>query len=424
MKLHELREARAKKVAELRQINEAANGGELSGEQRTRFDTLETEVRALDDKINRETRIAEYERTAAATPINDNGTPDYEREVRSFSLIRAAAYLAQIPGVDAAREIEISQELQRRTGLTPKGILIPEAIFRGRRPPEQRVVLSGTSGAGVIPSELHSEETVEFLYNRLVTKALGARVLAGLQGNVTIPAVDTGSTAQWVAENGAIGTADFDLNSRTASPHHVGARMEVSRNLLQQSSPDIEALFRADTAANLAAAIDAAALVGGGSNEPSGIGDVLSDAADLSTFATPTYAEGLAMVYDIDGNNALGGSLGWAMHSQCAKKLRSTLVAASTDSRHIMETPNDLYGYQALTTNALVGGGSPADRGIIFGNWADLLIATWSAIDFLANPFESTAFSKGNVQFRTMATVDVVVRRNKSFRYAKDMATA
>src|SRR5262249_7764633 len=140
--------------------------------------------------------------------------------------------------------------------------------------------------------------------------------------------------------------------------------------------------------------------------------------------ATPTWAEGLAMVYDVDGNNALGGSLGWAMHSQCAKKLRATARIASTDSRFIMDAANTLYDYQALTTNALTGKGSPADRGIIFGNWADLLIATWSAIDFLANPFESTAFTKGNVQFRSMATVDVVVRRNKSFRYASDMATA
>lgn len=422
MKLHELREARAAKVRELRQISDAANGNELGAEARAKFDTLETEVRQLDERINRETRIAEYERTAAATSVNDNDTPDFDREVRNFSLVRAAAYLAQIPGVDAAREIEIGQELQRRTGITPKGILIPEAIFR--KPMERRVVLSGTSGAGVIPSELHSEETVEFLYNRLVTRALGARVLAGLQGNVTIPAVDTGSTAQWVAENGALSAADFDLNSRTASPKHVGALMEVSRNMLQQSSPDIEALFRADTAANLAAAIDAAALVGGGSNQPSGIGNVLTDATDLSTFATPTWAEGLAMVYDLDGNNALGGSLGWAMHSQCAKKLRSTAKVGSSDSVMIMESPNELYGYQALTTNALTGNGSPEDRGIIFGNWADLLIATWSAIDFLANPFESTAFTKGNVQFRSIATVDVVVRRNKSFRYAKDMDTS
>ena len=111
------------------------------------------------------------------------------------------------------------------------------------------------------------------------------------------------------------------------------------------------------------------------------------------------------------------------MHSGCAKKLRSTLRAASTDSRTIMEAPNELLGYAAYTSNALVGNGSPADRAIIFGAWNDLLIAQWGGIDFLANPFESTAYSKGSVQFRTLASVDVIVRRNSSFAAAKDMAT-
>jgi HK97 family phage major capsid protein len=415
--LAELRETRAAKLTELRNIDVS------SGDQaRQRFDALETEIRAINEDLDRETRIAELERTASATPLN--GTPDFDREMRRYSLIAAAAHLAGIPGADARREIEIGQELQRRSGFTPQGLLIPSQVLNVRKPRgmEQRVVLSSTSGSGTIPTELHSEETVSFLYNKLVTASLGARVLDGLQGNVTIPSVDTGSTSAWIAENGALSAADFDLNSKTASPKHVGALMEVSRNMLQQSSPAIDQLFRDDTAANLAAAIDGAALVGGGANQPSGITATL--AGSLATFATPTWAEGLAMVAALDTANALGGSLGWAMHPQCAKKLQSTLVAADTDSRMIMSAPDNLYGYKAATSAALTGNGSPADRGIIFGNWADLLIAQWAAIDFLANPFESTAYSKGNVQFRAMATVDVIVRRNASFRVAKDMATA
>lgn len=416
----ELREKIAAKTAELRAILTAANGGELADTARARFDALETEVRALQEQLSRETRIAELERSASATALTAGSTPDFDRELRNYSLLAAARHVSGMAG-DAKREIEISQELQRRSGQTPQGILIPSQIFE-RRQQEQRVLLSGTSGAGAIPTELHSEETVEFLYNKLVTRSLGARVLSGLQGNVTIPAVDTGSTSAWIAENGALSAADADINSKTASPKHVGSRTEVSRNMIQQSSPGIEQLFRDDMAANLGSAVDGAALVGGGSNEPSGIATVL--AGDLATFATPTWAEGLAMIAALDSANTLGGSLGWAMHPQCAKKLRSTVRVASTDSRFIMEDPTSLYGYAAATSNALVGNGSPADRGIIFGNWSDLLICTWAAIDFLANPYESTAYSKGNVQFRTLATVDVIVRRNSSFRYAKDMATA
>jgi len=425
MKLHELKESRAGKVAEMRSLLDAANGDNLADEAKKRFKTLESEVRQLDTRIERETRVAEYERQADATAITPNEN-DFNRELRNYSLLNAAAHIAGVSGVDARREIEIGQELQKRSGQTAKGMLIPTAIFNSKpRELEKRVLLSGTSGAGAIETELMEQETIEFLYNSLVTARLGARVLSGLRGNVTIPAWDTGSTSAWVAENGALSAADADINSKTASPRHVGSLTEVSRNMLQQTaSPGIEQLFRDDMSANLSAAIDGAALQGGGSNEPDGITQVLSDAGDLSTLATPTWAEMLAMVYDLDLNNTLQGRLGWAMHSQCAKKLSGTVRVGSTDSRFIMESPNELFDYPAFTTNALTGAGSPADRGIIFGNWSDLLIAQWDAIDFLANPFESTAYSKGNVQFRAMATVDVVVRRNKSFRAANDMNTA
>lgn len=425
MRIHEIREKLAALTAEMRSILSAANGGALADNAKQRFDTLETECRALNEALARETRVAELERTASATALSSGATPDFDRELGRYSLIAAARHMAGMGG-DAKREQEVSQELQRRTGIAAQGILIPTQILNRRTQPqggEQRVLLSGTSGAGAIFTEHHSEELVSFLYNNLVTAKLGARVLGNLQGTVAIPTVDTGSTAQWIAENGALSAADFDINSKTAAPKHVGSLSEASRTMLLQSSPGVEQLFRDDMAANLAAAIDAASLVGTGTgNQPTGITTAL--AGDLATFATPTWAEGLAMIAALDGANTLNGSLGWAMHPQCAKKLRSTVRVASTDSRFIMEEPGSLYGYQAQTTNALVGNGSPADRGIIFGNWADLLIAEWGAIDFLANPYESTAYSKGNVQFRSLATVDVIVRRNSSFRVAKDMATA
>ena len=79
------------------------------------------------------------------------------------------------------------------------------------------------------------------------------------------------STSEWVAENAAITPADPTFDSVTLTPKHVGSITEFSRNLLLQSSPEIEGLLRQDFAATLARAIDAAALIGGGSNEPTGI---------------------------------------------------------------------------------------------------------------------------------------------------------
>ncbi|MBU4030735.1 phage major capsid protein, partial [Patescibacteria group bacterium] len=186
------------------------------------------------------------------------------------------------------------------------------------------------------------------------------------------------------------------------------------------ADPSVDQMAMRDGARALAAALDAAALVGGGANQPSGIGATVTP----TTFATPTWAEGLAMIASIANTNALMGSLGWAGHPDVTKKLRSTLVAASTDSRMIMSEPNSLYGYQYYDTTALVGNGSPADRGIVFGDFSSLVVGYWSGVDILANPYEATAYSKGNVQVRALLTADVALRHEESFAYAADMNAA
>ena len=123
-------------------------------------------------------------------------------------------------------------------------------------------------------------------------------------------------------------------------------------------------------------------------------------------------------------SNALGGSLGWAGHPEITKKLRSTVRVASTDSRFIMESPNELYGHPYLDSTALTSVGSPVNRKIIFGDFSSLVVGYWSGVDILANPYESTAYSKGNVQVRGLLTADVVLRHTESFAGAVDMNTA
>ncbi len=421
MKLHELREAKAKKVAELRSILSAANGADLQDQAKARFDALEKECRDLDSHTERETRVAEFERQAAATPVNNGASDSFERECRSYSLLRAVGAAIGIQGVDAGREREVSQEIARRNGRNPNGIFAPLEVLQvpDRRNVEQRVVVSATSGAGAVFTEHHPEQLVDALRAASILERLGATTLRGLVGNFSAPAIDTGATAEWIADNGAITPADMDLNARTMAPKHVGTIVEFSRNMVLQSSPDVETLARNDFARALASAFDAAGLVGGGANQPAGIAATVTP----TTFATPTWAEGLAMIASIATANALGGSLGWAGHPQVSKKLRSTLVAAGTDSRMIMSEPNSLYGYQYLDSTALVGNGSPSDRGIIFGNFADLLIGIWSGIDILVNPYAATPFSKGNVQIRGLMSADVVLRHEESFAYASDMNT-
>jgi|CXWL01.1.fsa_nt_gi HK97 family phage major capsid protein len=422
MKLNDLLEKRAAKVARLRALQQSANDArrDLTDGERTEFDTLDAEVRTLDSgPITRERRVAELERTASATTIGEH-RGDFDSACRDYSLLRAIAGQSGID-VDFGREREVSQEIARREGRAAQGIFAPQSVFMiPRRPHETRVVLSGTTGAGAIPTDHRDDLLVDALRAASVVNVLGATVLNNLSGNVSIPAIDTGGSASWIAENGALSAVDWDINARTLTPRHVGCLTEFSRNMVIQSSPDVENMARRDFARALASALDAAALVGGGANQPSGIGATVTP----TTFATPSWAEGLAMIASIATANALGGALGWAGHPSVSKKLRSTLVAAATDSRMIMSEPNQLYGYAYQDSTALVGNGSPADRAIIFGDWSSLVVGYFGGVDILSNPFSSGTYERGNIQVRGLLSADVVLRHEESFAYAADMQTA
>jgi HK97 family phage major capsid protein len=80
------------------------------------------------------------------------------------------------------------------------------------------------------------------------------------------------ATPGWFAENSPIPTSDETFDDLTLSPHHDGAIVEVTRNMLQQANPEIEAIVRNDLAIKLANDVDRAALAGTGvAPQPLGI---------------------------------------------------------------------------------------------------------------------------------------------------------
>lgn len=433
MKKPELLEQRAAKLAEMRKLQTAADEAnrDLSDNERQAFDRIEGEVRTINGQIERAERLENLERAAAATPVGGTGHGEFDREAEGFSLRKAIAHVSGIR-VDAGREIEVSDEIARRSGRAPNGIFAPDNVFRVRRDSaEQRVVVSGTTGAGLIFEEARPQDYIDALRSNLVTARLGARALGGLQGNVSIPKNAANRSGQWIAENSALTPVNGDWDKVTMGPKHVGCLTEFSRNLLLQSSPDIETLIRQDFAATLAVAMDRAALVGGGAQEPDGVITLLQAATAMGTLGTPSWSEVLGLIAGVELANAATGRLGWAVNPNAVRTLRSTpkmtlgSPPASDVGGFIMDGPNELAGYAALSTTSLSHTlGSPDPGAAIFGDWSSLLIGYWSGVDILANPYAETPFSKGNVQVRGLLTADVAVRHIESFAAAIDVPAA
>jgi HK97 family phage major capsid protein len=418
MKTRELLERRGRLVADMRQLTEApsGDGGDLSAEQAAKFEAMKTELQGLEKAIDRQQLIDEAERRMNGQQIAGTGDNKLDTELRKFSLRKAI--LSQVPGhsEDCSRERELSNEIARRSGRAFQGIAVPASVF------ETRVLTTALPASGpgsnIISTDYLGAQFIDHLRAALVTRRLGARILTGLVGNVAIPRLKTSITSAWVAENAAISASDIAVDQVTLSPKHVGAIQEYSRNMLLQSTPDIDELLRDDFAKVIARAIDSAALVGGGSNQPTGI--TTTSNVEAVTMTTPTWTNVLEMIENVEEDDALSGSLGFAGNSHVTKKLRSTVRVASTDSVMIMDEPNSLAGYPYIASSLVpVDPSSPSDKCyLIFGAWQDLLIGFWSEFDFLVNPYESTAYSKGNVQVRGMATCDVKLRHVESFSFS------
>jgi hypothetical protein len=93
-----------------------------------------------------------------------------------------------------------------------------------------------------------------------------------------------------------------------------------------------------------------------------------------------------------------------------------------------MEGSDELAGYvyasTTLVPSNLTKGTGTNLSALIFGSWSELLIGIWGGdgVDLLVNPFDSTAYPKGNVRVRAMITCDIEVRHAQSFAAITDCA--
>jgi len=428
MKVHELQEARATAVVAMRALSDLAETEkrDLNSDEDKKFGDLKKEIGDLDKKIGRAQTLADAERSAPAIVHGRLGDGAFEERARDFSIVKCirSTLPANMGGaVDIGFEREIGGEVARRTGRAYEGFAVPDEIFLA----ERRTLLAGSSAADLIPNMHRADLFIDRLRNRLVVGRLGATYLDGLVGTVDIPRQTGSSTGQWVGEDGSLTETDAAFDDVTFAPKTVGAMTSYSRRTIINSSPAIENIVRADLAAVIASAIDEKAMVGtGASNTPTGITG--AGATELAVTTTPTWAQVLEFIAAIDADNALEGSLGWATNPHVVALMRAAVkVTSDAGAGFIMDAPNALGGYPLLNTSALPGV-APAvtpqvNAALIFGDWSQLLVGSWTGIDILANPFETTAYAKGRVLVRAMKDVDVQVRHPEAFAFSDSIVT-
>ena len=413
MTIAAIREKRAAKVTEMRAMLSKAEQEKrsLTDAEKKAFDNLKGEVTTLEGDEQRAQFMADMERRQAGDPVADKPAAQLEQRVSLLKVLQSAMEGRSLTGAEA----EFAAEAERRTGRKAQGVFVPASLFN-----ETRAASTTATAPELIGTDHRADLYIEPFRNALLARRLGVRVLSGLHGNVSIPKYGTGLSVGWVAENTAVPESNMDMDSITLSPKHAGGVTELSRQLIQQASPDVEQLVRSDFAHMLAKAIDSALIKGGGANEPEG---VLSTAGiQTANLATLNWANVSAMIGKLEAVNANVASSAWLTSPAAAGALRTTLKSASAGAAYLLE--NGRMGeLPVYVTNQVpnTGGATPKNIAIL-GDWSEVILGIWSEVDILVNPYAETPYKKGNVLVRAMSTVDIGVRHPEAFVAAQDLA--
>lgn len=350
--------------------------------------------------------------TAGSTPdgTNANGdqaSGDPAASGRGFSIVRAIAGVIDPRGVDNGYERECSQELSRRIGRQPTGIYMPMGRL-GKR------VFSVSGAAAMVGEEHLGSEFIDALRARSFVMGLGVRLLTGLTQDVSIPRLATSATSGWIAGDGADGFTPSapGIDSVTLTPKTVGALTILSRKMVLQGDPDAEQLVRDDFAKLIAGELDRAAINGSGSsNQPTGVINTSGVTTGTYSHLGPAYGDVLSMESSLMLDNADSGKLAYLTEPLLASYMKATPKV--TDGSNFVWTAGkergvgDVNGFPAYATTNV-----PTDK-IILGNWEDLIMGIWGAVDIAVDP--NYDFAKGSIGVRVMASVDFAVRNPKSF---------
>jgi HK97 family phage major capsid protein len=398
------------------------------------------------------------------------------REQGAYSYTRAI--MAAVEQTEGKRnikclELEVSDELQRTMPAQYKqrgGMFIPMSL-RGKQGvqlhsgadagkggltlQQRELVMQALTRTGTIDSQTlnavkevvfteYGGELINILRNLALVVKMGARVLTGLSSPIAFPRQTQDVTAYWVPENPGVDVADSNVKTDlvTLTPRTLQAATRYSRQLLVQSSVDVEAMVRESIAAAHALAYDLAALHGTGTNnQPLGIyNQPLVSTVDFTAAVFGVTGNKLAWVGVVEMQrivaslNALLGNLGFLTTPSIAADGKTSLKfpgAAIAQGGPIWEgglLEGNMDGVKSAATNqvskTMGANGAPTggtNHGLVFGNWTDLLIGQFGgAMEMIVDPY--TLKKQGLIEVASFQMADVAVRHPQSFSVAINLA--
>jgi HK97 family phage major capsid protein len=396
-----------------------------TSEETTEWTNLGTEVTALETEL-RDLEAQEAENRASAQPVNAPAVHTDKKDLSNFSIFRGLALMSegkQLDGVE--KEVhEIGAEQLRSSGQSPQGFAVPCFVPKEKRGQTATGTTSATGdqGGDTIPTQLNG--LIEALWSKNFLSEVGATRLAGLTGNQEFPVQSTKPAASERTEIQALSDTEILFDKVAMSPARRGVTIPVSKQIMIQSSLDIQALVIDQIRKALNYKLDVDAITAILAAITSGNGNLVELGA---AGATASYEDIVNLETIVANNNADKGALKYLTNSKVRGKAKVTQKFASTNGDPLWEKGNEMNGYPSVVANTVPsnltkGASSGICSAIVFGNFADCYVGMWGGMDFVVDPY--TLAKNHQVQITANMFWDVEVARALSFAGIKDALTA
>lgn len=417
-KLKKLREDRVEKEEALSALVKAAETSTLTAEQRTQFETLESDISAIDKDIAFEEKLEARKKATASAKLNSDpsavGAPqDNEMEykellsmAKKFSMGKAIKKVQSRKNFDGVEEevFQIARDEAKAAEVELEGnMYIPSCFIKiGKR----SVLTVGTEGTDVVFTE-YGGKVIPYLNPEPVADRLGVTFLQGLQGNVQWPRGTNRLSLGFVTETGDVAETTPTFDNISITPKRYGGFVDFTMQIQRQSVFNVDQYIRRELTIAHEYLIDDQLFNGtGASNQTTGIFN-FSGVNTLSLGSSGgdmTYAAVLSMIRDAEVANARNGRRGFVTNTYGKFALAITPKQASGVEGNFIFNPKDstlvaepFYRSNVIPSNFSEGAQSDLVGMIYSANWGGWIVGFWGGLDLTYDPYTQKVGGKDRI---------------------------
>jgi HK97 family phage major capsid protein len=375
--LTELKQLRAKGIREMREVLDIsdAEGRPLSGEERQKYDKIDTDVEALTETIDRR-----------------------DKQARSEKLISADAGESRVSR-KATTQAEMLDSEEYRNAFY-KYIRYGSNALVGD---EARGLSIGTDSAGGYLTETVLDRTLVQTLDEMNVMRQLCTVIA-TSSDRTIAVESDAAAAVWMNEEAGFTEDDVAFSSISLSSFKLGSIMKISDELLMDNVFDLTSYLATNFARRIGNAEEAAFVNGDGSSKPTGVTSGAT-ASVTAASATVLTSDELIDLYHSCGRQYRNNA-SWLMRDSTIKEIRKL---KDGNDQYIWQPgmqagePDRLFGKPVYASPDMPETATGAIS-VVFGDFSYYTIADRGARSLIR--LNELFASNGQVGFRIHERVD------------------